>query len=237
MRFGAPIPAVPRPAGVAEPAEPAAGRSGGDGDAPAPPVPPDLAQTVAVRVVASRAGPIRKAGDRLEWTCQACGTVNPIDELACRVCGRSMIELFRPPQAAGPARVPVVAAWLSAVPGLGVWYAGHPAQGAARLLLWLWWLSTTVVFWSRPEPAFLLVKVVFLLATGALWVLSAVDAHRLAARGRPLLGPRVLAAVAAGLCLLLVVGLIAALGLASDGTRPGPAPGGTVPPGLPGQPS
>lgn len=235
MRFGAPIPAAPPPAGVAPPAEPAAGRSGGDGDAPAPPGPPDLAQTVAVRFAASRAGPVRKAGDRLEWTCQACGTVNPIDEMACRVCASSMIELFRPTETAWPARDPTLAAWLSAVPGLGSWYAGQPAQGVARFLVWLWWLSTTVAFWSRPEPAFVLVKVAFLLATAALWVLSAVDAHRLAARRRPLLGPRPLAGAAAGLCLVLVVGLAATLGLARSGARPGPGQG-PGPPGLPGPP-
>jgi hypothetical protein len=167
-----------------------------------------------VRFLASQAGPIRKAGGRLEWTCQACGTVNPIDEMACRVCGSSMIELFRPPEAARPARDPAAAAWLSAVPGLGTWYAGQPAQGVARFVLWLWWLSTTVAFWSRPELAFVLVKVSFLLATAAVWALSAVDAHRLAARRRPLLGPRTLAVAAAGLCLALVVGLVATLGLA-----------------------
>ncbi len=234
MRFGATIPVPPPPVGVAPQAEPAAGRSGGDGDAPVPPVPPDLAQTVAVRLVASRAGPIRKAGDRLEWTCQACGTVNPVDEMACLVCGSSMIELFRPPSAARQARDPAVAAWLSAVPGLGIWYAGQPAQGVARFLLWLWWLSTTLALWSRPEFLFVLVKVAFLLPTGALWVLSAVDAHRLAARRRPYLGARSLALAAAGLCLVLMVGLVATLGAARSST--GTAPGGPAPRSLPGPP-
>jgi hypothetical protein len=41
-----------------------------------------------------------------------------------------------------------------------------------RFLLGLWWLSTAALFWSRPEPVLLLVKVTFLLATVALWVLS-----------------------------------------------------------------
>jgi hypothetical protein len=233
MRFGAPIPAVAAPAGTAPPppATPATGRAGGDGDAPAPSGPPDLAQTVAVHLVASAAGPVRRAGGRLEWTCRACATVNPIDEMACRACGGSMVELFRPPEPARPTRDPALAAWLSALPGLGTWYAGQPAQGVARFLLWLWWLSTAALFWSRPEPVLLLVKVTFLLATVALWVLSGVDAHRLTARRRPLLGPRALAVAAAGLCLLLLAGLLATLGAARSGI--GPAPGLPAGPGAP----
>jgi hypothetical protein len=184
---------------------------------------------VALRLVASPGGPIRKVGERLEWTCRACATVNPIDEVACRVCGSSMLELFRPPEAARPPRDARAAAWLSVVPGLGVSYAGQPALGVAQSLLWLWWLVTTAAFWARPGPLLLLVKAVFLLATAAIWGLSAVDARRLASRRPPLLGQRALAAAAAALCLVAVLGLLASVGQARSGRVPGPGPKPTAP--------
>jgi ribosomal protein L40E len=211
MRFGAPIPAPPP--GTAAP-EPGGGvLAGGDGATAAPAHPPDLGRTIAVQLVPAAAAGIRKVGEHLEWTCRACEAVNPIDEVLCRRCGTSMLELFRPSATRRVPRDRRVALALSLLPGLGHWYAGAAGQGLARLALFLWWLAVAAAVRSRPEAAFLLVKGCFAGAALALWVLSALDAERLARRARPLLGARALAVAAGVLCLVLVVGLLAAAAL------------------------
>src|SRR6266536_2954600 len=188
--------AQPRPVGwwvVRCPRCGAANPGGADGETSAPARPPDLGQTVAVRLVPSPDGRIRRVGDRLEWVCPACEGVNAIDELTCRVCGNPILDLFRlsgPPVAS---RRTGVALGLSVVPGLGCWYAGSLGQGLARLLLAGSWLAVLVAVWPRPGPAMLLVKVPFVLALLGLWVVSAVDARRLAEGRRPLVDQRVLA--------------------------------------------
>jgi hypothetical protein len=231
MRFGTPIPLVtpPRPEGGGwrgPGPEPPEGVSGADGATSAPARPPDLGQTVAVRLVPSADGRIRRVGDRLEWLCPACEGVNAIDELACRVCGNPILDLFRLPGPPVAARRPGVALGLSVVPGLGCWYAGSLGQGLARLLLAGTWLAVLVAAWPRPEPAMLLVKVPFLLALVGLWVASAVDARRLAGGGRPLVEQRVLAVAAAVLSLVLAVGLVVTFGSSSGRLAGRGSPGG-----------
>ncbi|HEX6673618.1 MAG TPA: hypothetical protein VF486_01120 [Actinomycetes bacterium] len=196
---------------------------------------------MAVRLVPSADGRIRRVGDRLEWLCPACEGVNPIDELTCRVCGNPILDLFRLPGPPVAARRPGVALGLSVVPGLGCWYAGSLGQGLARLLLAGTWLAVLVAVWHRPEAAMLLlVKVPFVLALLGLWVVSAVDARRLAEGGRPLVGQRALAVAAAVLSLVLAVGLVVTLGSSSGrlaqgrgspggGPSSGPVPGGAAP--------
>jgi ribosomal protein L40E len=207
-RFGRQLPArtaappAQRPAGVRS--------SGGDGLNPAPPRPPDLSRTVEVRLTPAAGGRIRRAGAELEWSCLACDTVNSIKLPVCRTCGASMLDLFRQAAPPRPARRPGVALALSALPGLGSWYAGAPADGLARLVLAAWWVSTTTLLWGRPSLVLVLVGLVFAVAAVALWVVSAVDALRLVAGRRPLTGPRVLAGAAAVLTLLLMAGLVIA---------------------------
>jgi len=242
MRFGTPIPLVtpPRPEGAGRRGpgpEPPEGVSGADGATSAPARPPDLGQTVAVRLVPSADGRIRRVGDRLEWLCPACEGVNAIDELACRVCGNPILDLFRLPGPPVAARRAGVALGLSVVPGLGCWYAGSLGQGLARLLLGGTWLAVLVAVWHRPGAAMLLVKVPFVVALLGLWVVSAVDARRLVEGRRPLVDQRVLAVVAAVLSLVLAVGLVVMFGsssgrLVQGGGSPGGVPSsGQVPPG------
>jgi hypothetical protein len=205
--------------------------SGGDGLNPAPPRPPDLSRTVEVRLTPSAGGRIRRAGAELEWSCLACDTVNSIKLPACRTCGASMLDLFRQPAQPRPARRAGVALALSALPGLGSWYAGAPADGLARLVLAAWWVSGTTLLWGRPSLVLVVVAVAFALAALALWVVSAIDALRLVGGQRPLAGPRLLAVAAAVLSVLLMGGLV----IAAVTTGPGGA-GPPVPPGLPGGP-
>lgn len=173
-------------------------------------------------------------GGRLEWVCPACEAVNVIEEQVCRVCGSPVLDLFRVPEPPEVPRRSGVALGLSVVPGLGCWYAGSLGQGLARLLLARDWLGVLVVVWPRPQPAMLLVKVPFVVALVGLWVVSAVDARRLAERRRPLVDQRVLAVAAAVLSMVLVVGLVVVLGLASGrSARGGVAPGGSAPVPMP----
>jgi RNA polymerase subunit RPABC4/transcription elongation factor Spt4 len=244
MRFGTPIPLVApaRPEGAERAApDPPEGVAGADGATSAPARPPDLGRTVAVRLVPSSSGRIRRVDGRLEWACPSCDEINPIDEQVCPVCGSPVLDLFRVPAPPRPPRRAGVALGLSLVPGLGCCYAGSLAVGLIRLLLAGTWLAALVVVWPRPEPALVLVKAVFLVALVGLWVVSAVDALRLAGRRRPLVDQRVLAVAAIALCLVLALGMMLSFGVGPVRHRPdraapgGPAPVQVPPGGGPGE--
>jgi hypothetical protein len=113
------------------------------------------------------------------------------------------------------------------VPGLGCWYAGSLGRGLTRLLLWFVWLMVAVVAWPRPGPAMVVVKVLFGLGLAGLWAVSAVDAWRLARGRRPLVDQRALAVAAAGLGVVLALGLVVTVGLDRDQDPRAP---GEVPP-------
>jgi hypothetical protein len=234
MRFGTPIPLVtpPQPEGKERSPlpDPPGGVAGADGATSAPARPPDLGRTVAVRLVPSSSGRIRRVDGQLLWACPSCEEVNPIDEQVCPVCGSPVLDLFRVPAPPRPPRHAGVALGLSVVPGLGCWYAGSLGVGLTRLLLAGTWLAALVVVWPRPEPALVLVKALFLVALVGLWVVSAVDAWRLAGRRRPLADQRVLALAAVALSLVLGLGLTLTFSLGLVGHGPGRvAPGGPVP--------
>jgi hypothetical protein len=240
MRFGTPIPVLPQPKPPdrprrQEPGDTPTSGAGADGATSAPARPPDLGRTVAVRLVPSPGGRIRKVGERIEWACPACEAVNPLDDLVCRVCGKPMLDLLHPSEPVEPARRPGVAVGLSVVPGLGCWYAGSLGQGLTRLLLWFVWLVVAVVAWPLPGPAMLLVKVLFTVGLVGLWVVSAVDAWRLAKGRRPLVDQRALAVAAAGLGVVLALGLVVTVGLDRDTPPPGEVPPDSSPPPQPGR--
>jgi hypothetical protein len=234
MRFGTPIPLVApvRPEGTERSAapDPPEGVAGADGATSAPARPPDLGRTVAVRLVSSSSGRVRRVDGRLEWACPSCDGINPIEEQVCPVCGSPVLDLFRVPAPPRPPRRAGVAFGLSLVPGLGCWYAGSLAVGLIRLLLAGTWLAALVVVWPRQEPALVVVKAAFLVALVGLWVVSAVDAWRLAGRRRPLVGQRVLAVAAIALCLVLALGMMLSFGLGPGGRGPDRvAPGAPAP--------
>jgi ribosomal protein L40E len=219
-RFGAPL------AGRKAQAPPAAGvrLSGGDGSTAPPPRPPDLSRTVPVRLVPTAEGRIRRSGSKVEWTCASCDTVNPLENPECRVCGASMLNLFRSPPPPQPVRDARIAAALSVVPGAGLVYARVPADGIARFLLWVWWLGTALALGFRASGLVWVVAGAFGAAAAALWVVSGIDAWRVAKGRRPLAGIKVLGVAATVLCLLLLTGLFAAALQAGPGQPVVPAP-------------
>jgi hypothetical protein len=101
--------------------------------------------------------------------------------------------------------------------------------------LWFVWLLVAVVAWPRPGPAMLAVKVLFGLGPAGLWAVSAVDAWRLAKGRRPLVDQRALAVAAAGLGVVLALGLVVTLGPKRDTRAPDQVPPEQTPPLQPGQ--
>jgi hypothetical protein len=125
-----------------------------------------------------------------------------------------MLDLLHASESPEPAPRPAVAVGLSVVPGLGCWYAGSLGQGLTRLLLWFVWLVVAVVAWPLPGLGMLVVKVLF---------------------GLGLAGLRALAVAAAGLGVVLALGLVVTVGLERDTRAPGQVPPERTPPLQPGQ--
>ncbi len=160
---------------------------------------------------------VTPGGGRLEvseagttWVCPVCETTNGIELSACSMCGTPFARLFQETEAV-PEIVPQTAAvWSLAWPGLGHWKAGRRADGVARMVLFGWTFGALMVLLiSRfgkgglgpTVPLFLL----FALSSLAIYVVSALDAYRIAAGDDPILGSRALLWVSAGLVVLSVV--------------------------------
>lgn len=168
---------------------------------------------------------IAKAGGEPTWICPACDTQNPIEAEACRRCGSAFTSFLSEgrapaaPKVSGPG--PLVA--LTAVlPGLGHWSMGRRGLGAARALLYLWTLGLSLLLLIRPPSnggaVVRLVGVVFLLAAAGVWVVAMMETMRLVEGDeRPVIPPKALTWVAAGLSVILFMGLLGAA-LAGRGT-------------------
>lgn len=158
---------------------------------------------------------LRRAGEggRTEpaWVCPACGRENALALERCEVCGTPFASLF-----AEPVPEPRIAAsgallWSLVWPGLGHIRAGRRVDGLARMVLFAWTFGTVLVLLvsrsglGRAAPLLGLYGV----ATLALYVLSAVDARRVAGGEEPLLRPRPL--LWASVALIVVSILLATL--------------------------
>jgi hypothetical protein len=115
-------------------------------------------------------------------------------------------EPERPPEIA-PARA---LAWSLLVPGLGHWMAGRRPDGGTRVILFVWTFGTVLVMLvSRSSetgfgplaPLFWL----FVAASVALYVTSALDAWRIASGQAPLVSTRVLLWAVVGLVVVSAV--------------------------------
>ncbi|MGH2783648.1 MAG: zinc ribbon domain-containing protein [Actinomycetota bacterium] len=157
---------------------------------------------------------IARSNGHPTWTCPACDTPNPIEATSCARCGSSFNSFLSRTQErrapAAPSGNPVV---LSAVlPGLGHRSFGQAGPAAARALLYLWTLGLSLLLLIRPPAAggtgVRLVAVVFLLAAAGVWVVSMMETMRLVAGDqRPVIPPNALTWVAAGLSVILLLGL------------------------------
>jgi hypothetical protein len=144
------------------------------------------------------------------WTCPVCGETNEIERAFCRVCGTPFARLFAEPEAPVTMDPERAAIWSMVLPGLGHWKLRRRADAVARFVLFGWSFGTlAVLLVSRfgkggLGPTLPLVGL-FALATLSVWLLSILDAYRLARGDAPLVSSRALLWASAGLVVSSVL--------------------------------
>jgi hypothetical protein len=163
----------------------------------------------------------RIAGERRPafWPCPVCGGENPIDTDTCTTCGTPFAALMRE-EPDRPAVDPKDAlAWSLMFPGLGHRKIGLPLDGLARGVLFgvAFAMALLVGFAGvRSGPTFG-VFALFLLTALAVYVMSAVEAYRIAHGGTQLVSSRALLWVLVVVILASVVMLALAVATAAKG--------------------
>jgi Zn-finger in Ran binding protein and others len=182
--------------------------TGADAEGAAGPSPVATAGPTAIPGTAG--GAIEVEGGTLAWTCPACETRNPIEANACSACGTPFGRLLAEPQTAPEIEPQTAAVWSMLWPGLGHWKLGRRTDSVARIVIFGWALGALlVVVVSRfgkggLGPTFPLF-VLFLGASLMIYVVSALDAYRLAAGDAPVMSSRALLWTSAGLVFLSVL--------------------------------
>lgn len=175
------------------------------GSAPAPPPP--------LRPVLS--GGVHRRGEELLWTCPACQAENEMATTTCPVCGTSLAVLFGATKKRGPTRTgPMVIALSAVLPGAGHGYAGKAADAVARGVLYAWTAGIGIYLLTRTTVRgggiFKAIGGVFVITAAGTWVISMLEAQRLAKGEDTSLVPgKVLLWTSAALTGLLFVGLAA----------------------------
>lgn len=156
------------------------------------------------------AGAIEWEGDTLAWTCPVCDDRNPIEANACSTCGTPFSRLLEEPTEQPDVEPQTAAVWSLALPGLGHWKLGRRTEAVARFAMFGWAFGALLILLGSRfgkgglGPTFPL----FLLFVGAslmIYVLSAVDAYRLASGDPPVVSSRTLLWTSAGLVFLSVL--------------------------------
>jgi ribosomal protein L40E len=155
-------------------------------------------------------GGLEIEGGRPTWTCPACEARNPIEASVCATCGTPFARLLQE-EDERPEMDPQSAAVLSMVfPGLGHWKLGRKGDAIARFAMFGWSFGALMILvvsrigkggFGPTFPLFVL----FAFASAAIYVLSAVDAYRLASGEEPLVNSRTLLWASAGLVVLSVL--------------------------------
>jgi TM2 domain-containing membrane protein YozV len=157
---------------------------------------------------------------RPTWPCAVCETENDLELEQCTRCGAPFSRLFEPDEPGE--RIDSRSAFVRSLifPGLGQIAVGNPGDGVARIVLFLWSLGTALLLLlshgsvsSSLKPTGLL----FLLVAVGLYLVSAVDASRVASRGAPLLSPRGMLYGTIGMILLSVGSLFLMVTRAAGG--------------------
>jgi ribosomal protein L40E len=155
-------------------------------------------------------GAIEVEGGTLAWTCPVCETHNPIEANACSACGTPFGRLLAEPEAPPEIEPQTAAMWSMLWPGLGHWKLGRRTEAVARLVVFAWSFGALVVLLVSRfgkgglGPTFPLFAL-FLGASLMIYVVSAIDAYRLAAGDEPLMSSRTLLWTSAGLVFLSVL--------------------------------
>ena len=144
----------------------------------------------------------------ITWKCSRCDTDNPLDAMACSVCGTTFAASFRPPVEL-PQRDPnTVAMYSLFFPGAGHWYLGLRAAAIARAVMSVWVILVALLAAINDQ---LVMAATFGLAAFGWWGIAAHDAYR-EARGEPksvILTGRTFVYVVLGLLFLMGTLLVA----------------------------
>jgi hypothetical protein len=172
--------------------------------------PGEGSEATATVAEASKVVPLRTRKTEPAWPCPVCDNRNPLELDACAACGTPFARLLQEPERR-PEISPQSALLSSLIfPGLGHWKCGKPFDGLARAVLFTWTLATVLVIaLSRSGKggfgATIGLLGLFLVATVLLYVLSALDAHRIASGESELMTSRILLWGSAGLMLLAAI--------------------------------
>ncbi len=151
------------------------------------------------------------------WTCPACDAENPLEATVCARCGSNFARFFAGPQPVLRPRASAGAAvWASAaLPGAGHWIFRQAGPALARAVIYVWTAAISILLLARPPASARAVVrgvgAVFALAAAAVWLLSMLETMRIREGDRrPLIQPKALTWLSAGLSGLLLVGLFGA---------------------------
>ncbi|MFY9588184.1 MAG: hypothetical protein WAT66_12095, partial [Actinomycetota bacterium] len=149
------------------------------------------------------------------WTCPACDKENPLEATTCARCGSNFATFFAGRNnVEAPRGSSGSAVWASALlPGAGHWIYRAVGPAVARTVMYVWTVGIAIMLLARPPASGRVlvrgVGTIFALAAAAVWLLSMLETLRLRDGHRePLIQPRVLTWVSAGLSGLLLFGLL-----------------------------
>ena len=205
-----PVSPVPEATTPPEP-EPAAAERGSAAE-PRERATPDQ-QADALPPTAAPASPV-PAG----WPCPICDSRNPIELDFCATCGASFASLMR--QETSVVKVDPRAAFRRSLlfPGLGHrMIPGREVDGFARAVLFAMLLVATLMLGlsgARSGPV-LLLFLVYLVASVSVYLLTALEASRLAQGGDPLVSSRALLWATVAILLLSIIVVALVIGTAS----------------------
>lgn len=142
-------------------------------------------------------GPPTPQGERTEptWVCPACEHDNAIALDRCEVCGTPFAQLFAEPERRVEIDPSAAFRWSLLLPGLGHWKAGYRLDGLARMVLFAWTFGTVLVLVATRSTGIGTagaLLALYALSAVALYVVSAIDARRVASRLDPMVSSRAL---------------------------------------------
>jgi hypothetical protein len=155
-------------------------------------------------------GSVEVEDGKASWTCPVCGETNAIEVAVCGVCQTPFTRLFvepEPPPAIAPDRAAI---WSLVFPGLGHWQLRRKADAVARFVLFGWTFGALLIlvvsrFGKGSLGGTLPLVALFGGSAFAIYVLSALDAYRIAGGEDPVVSSRVLLWASAALVVLSVL--------------------------------
>lgn len=142
---------------------------------------------------------------RATWPCAVCGSPNALERDTCSACGAPFSRLFQEPET-NPDVDPAKAAKYSLIfPGFGHAIAGRKAEGVARAILFVWCAATALLMlMSHAGGIMSVMAIVFVLGSIGWYLVTALDAYRVASGDRQIVTSKVMLYSVAALMMLSV---------------------------------